>query len=221
MKVIFGASGGLGKYLYEYYLEKEDCVGTYNKNKIFDDLLKCDVTSSADCANFFKCLPNHDNITVINATGYSYNAFLHKSDPDKWSSAIDINIKGCFNIIQSAILYMKNNEGGNIINLSSIVGQISVPGTSSYAASKSALTALTRTAAAENARNNIFINNLNLGYFDRGMIELIPSSARDEIIKSIPFRKLGDPKEIVRAVQWLENSEYVTGTCIDINGGLY
>lgn len=220
MKIIFGASGGLGKYIFSHFNSSSQCIGTYKKNKTHEDLVYCDILKLGDCINVFKLANKAKNITVINATGHSYNSIFHRADVDLWKTSLDINVTGAHNVMRASIEYMIGNAGGRIINLSSIVGQIPVAGTSSYSASKSALTGLTRTLAREYASRKIFINNLNLGYFDRGMIDLVPSNLKNEIRNAIPVEEFGHPSEIINAINWLENSNYVTGTSIDINGGL-
>jgi NAD(P)-dependent dehydrogenase (short-subunit alcohol dehydrogenase family) len=97
-----------------------------------------------------------------------------------------------------------------------------VPGTSAYAASKSALWGMTKAIAVENASKGITINNLNLGYFNIGMIEQVSQDVQDSIKKQIPVNnEFGNSMNIYNAINFLFNSPYITGTSIDINGGLY
>lgn len=149
MRIIFGASGGLGGFLYNEFSKNSDCLGTYYKKKASQDLVYCNVLDLESCDKVFSLISHEKKITVINATGHSYNSIFHKSDPTKWYDSIDVNIKGTHNVMRSAIEHMLKTDGGKIINLSSIVGQIAVPGTSSYSASKAALSGITRTLARE------------------------------------------------------------------------
>ncbi len=117
---------------------------------------------------------------------------------------------------------MREQNFGRIINISSIVAQKGVPGTSAYAASKSALWGMTKAIAVENASKGITINNLNLGYFNIGMIEQVSQDVQDTIKKQIPINnEFGNSLNIYNAINFLFNSPYITGTSIDINGGLY
>ena len=113
---------------------------------------------------------------------------------------------------------MRECGWGRIIFLSSVVGEKPQLGTSSYAASKSGLYGLTKALAIENASKGITVNCLNLGYFDIGMINEIPD--QQAIKDKIPFKEFGDPSNIRAAVQFLVQSDYTTGSIIDINGGL-
>ena len=109
---------------------------------------------------------------------------------------------------------------GRIINVSSVVSTLGVPGTSAYAASKEGVIGLTRVIAKENASLGITANVLSLGYFDRGMIEQVPTKMLESIEAQIPMGHLGHPRSIVSAINFLIEAEYVTGAVIPINGGL-
>ncbi len=228
MKVfITGASRGIGLFLMKSLkIKGYQVYGTYNST-LPDEILnfqmsKVDVASHAAVRQWVSSnIEVGDKIIAINCAGTNYNAFAHKADPVEWKNVIDVNLMGAFNMINSVLPSMRECGFGRIINFSSIVAQKGVPGTSAYAASKAALWGLSRSVAAENASKGITINNLNLGYFDIGMISDVPEPILDSIKKSIPAKKLGDPQNIYNAVQFIIDSEYLNGTSIDINGGLY
>lgn len=116
---------------------------------------------------------------------------------------------------------MRANGFGRIVNFSSVVPQIGMPGTISYASSKSALWGFTKVVAKENAQKGVTCNCLDLGYFDIGMITEVPPDLLDKITVSIPMKKLGDPINIYNVIDFLISSDYITGSTIDINGGLF
>ena len=116
---------------------------------------------------------------------------------------------------------MREQEYGRIINLSSVVAQKGAMGTSAYAASKAGLWGLTKTIAIENANKNILINNINLGYMEIGMTTKIPYELQEQIKESILLKRFGPISDIIHAIDFLISAQYVTGTSIDINGGLY
>ena len=95
-----------------------------------------------------------------------------------------------------------------------------MPGASAYAASKAGLWGLTRSIAVENVKNGITINNLNLGYFNLGMISEVPSDFQDLLKMKIPAGRFGEPKNILNAIQLLIENDYINGSSIDINGGV-
>ena len=214
--VITGANRGIGKYLtnLEYF----------RGAVILQGKTDCDITKPEQVKQLFELLKNsggEKKICLINCAGINYNSFAHKADLEQWSSVIDVNIKGTFNVINTVLPMMRLLNWGRIINLSSVVGQTGVMGTSCYSASKSALTGMIKSIAMENACNGITINNLNLGYFNIGMIEQVPVEIRDKIKQTIPCKQFGNPKNIVNAIKFLIDSDYVNGSSIDINGGLY
>ncbi len=157
---------------------------------------------------------------ALDAAGISLDGMAHKLPEASWDTVLDTNLKGSFNMARAVLPLMRDESWGRIINLSSIVGQIGVPGTAAYSASKAGLFGLTRALAAENASKNVTINTLALGYFDAGMIKTIPPEQLAKIVSTIPMKRLGDPRDLVRAVRFLIEADYVTGTTININGGL-
>ena len=131
------------------------------------------------------------------------------------------NLVGTYNMIRAALPVMREKLYGRIINFSSVVAETGIPGTSAYAASKSGLWGMTRSMAVENASKGITINNLNLGYFEIGMITEVSAEYQDLVRKKIPTGKFGDPGNIFNAIKFICDSEYINGTSLDINGGIF
>jgi len=229
MKILItGASGGIGTYLCKEFGKKGDKVfGTYNRTKPVSltncEYHKADVTIESEVIEWVKSLPitDNDQIVLINSVGTNYNSVIHKADSEEWKRVIENNLIGVFHCIKNILPVMRERKFGRIINLSSVVPKIGVPGTSAYSASKAALWGLTKAVAAENARYGITVNTINLGYFDIGMIDDVPREFMDEIMKKIPLGKLGNPEDIYKTVCYLIETEYITGSEIDINGGIF
>lgn len=226
MIVVNGASRGIGKYLFESYLSKNEYViGSYNATRPTNHLElfeKLDVTDQSSIENFVKKNKSIlKDITLINCAGITYNSYAHKAEIEKWARVIDVNLIGVFRLIHSILPIMREEGFGRIINFSSVVAQRGTPGASAYAASKSALWGLARSLAVENASKGITINSLNLGYFGIGMIEEVPDEYRTNIIETIPLKRFGYPQEILSSVEYLRNNPYVNGTSININSALY
>jgi NAD(P)-dependent dehydrogenase (short-subunit alcohol dehydrogenase family) len=228
MILITGASKGIGNFLFnEFNSEGENVVGTFNSTKpnlqqTNKNLYKLDVTNYKEVSDLIKIIsPNITQLTLINCAGINYSALAHKADIEMWSKVINVNLIGTFNLIHAVLPIMRAQNFGRIINLSSVVAQTFIAGTSAYAASKSALWGLTKSIASENAQKGITINNLNLGYFDIGMIQEVPQEYLNQIKSKIPSGELGQPYNIKEAIKLLMHSNYINGTSIDINGGLY
>tara|TARA_R110001592_G_scaffold119404_1_gene322417 strand:- start:14707 stop:15387 length:681 start_codon:yes stop_codon:yes gene_type:complete len=226
MIVISGASKGIGKYLLEkFHSQKRDVIGLYNNtepNEFKDLYHQVDITTESSVLNFIE--KNEfllNDVVLINCAGTNYNSMSHKFDYTEWKNIFDVNTHGTFLLVKHFLPLMREQKYGRIINFSSVVPQIGTMGTAAYAGSKSALWGITKVVAKENASKGITVNSLNLGYFDIGMIAEVPEKVLNSIIDMIPKKELGDPINILNAVDFLINSNYITGTSIDINGGLF
>jgi NAD(P)-dependent dehydrogenase (short-subunit alcohol dehydrogenase family) len=225
MYIITGASRGIGKFLLEEFLKRnQDVIGTYNKTvpeKNLDHYCKVDITNIIELQNMYEETKGKiNNIILINSAGNNYNSFAHKANLTKWYDVINTNLVGTFNVIYTFLPTMRDQNFGRIINFSSVVAQSCNPGTSAYSASKSGLWGLAKSLAAENAKKNITINNLNLGYYNIGLISEVPEEYLNIVKSKIPSGKIGDPKNILNAIDFIVNSDYVNGASLDMNGSL-
>lgn len=226
MIIISGASKGIGKFLLEHFVsQKQDAFGLYNNTqptKFRSYHKQVDIADEASVSNFIaqnKAVLK--DIVLVNCAGTNYNCMSHKFDFGEWKNVFDVNTHGTFLLIKHFLPLMREQHYGRIINLSSVVPQIGTMGTAAYAGSKSALWGMTKVIANESASKGITINCLNLGYFNIGMIAEVPEKVLNTIIEVIPKKELGDPVNILNAVNFLIESNYITGTSIDINGGLF
>ena len=226
MYLITGASRGIGKLLFENFSKRgEICYGTYYSSPSKkNNLSKVDVRSFEDISNWINEILDEsesEKLVLINCAGITYNSFGHKSDLIKWQNVIEVNLMGCFNSIRAILPHMRKANYGRIINLSSIVAQKGIPGTSAYAASKSGLWGMTKALSAENAEKNITINSINLGYFDIGMIDQVPTKNLESLVDNIPVKRLGKPENIIKTVDYIIENTDLCGASIDVNGGLF
>jgi len=226
MILITGASSGIGEFLFEkFYNSGEKVLGADlnmpSSKKYKDQFTLVDVSNYESVVNWVSALPKDSEIILINCAGINYNTFAHKAEIDRWKKIIDVNLTGTFNVIRATLPLMRDNNYGRIINLSSVVSQTGVVGTSAYAASKAGLSGLVKAISKENASKGITINNLNLGYFDLGIIREVSTEMRDKLKEKIPNKEFGHPINIYNSILTLIDSPYINGTSIDINGGLY
>ena len=227
MILITGASRGIGKFLFEKFNKSgEEVYGTYfaensdlRNNDRFFQLDVSDYQKADDLIK--KIIPKISKLILINCAGNNYNSFAHKSAPEDWKKVILTNLVGTYNMIRAVLPLMREQGFGRIINFSSVVAETGIPGTSAYAASKSGLWGMTRSIAVENASKGITINNLNLGYFNIGMISDVSEEYQQIVKKKIPTGSFGDPENIFNAVNFLIASDYINGTSVDINGGIF
>ena len=226
MIIITGITGGIGNFLFHEFTQAgEGVIGTYHLNKpegkIFEKSIPLDITDFTAVEKFIESGKTQlKEITLINCAGITYNSFAHKAPVNEWSHVINVNLNGTYHLIRATLPVMREQNFGRIINLSSIVSQTGVIGTSAYAASKAGINGMIKSIALENAQKNITINNINLGYFNVGMINTVPQEVKEKIKSKIAFNEFGNPKNIFNTIQYIRQTSYLTGSCIDLNGGL-
>ena len=233
-KIIFitGASGGLGEEIAKHFLQfGHQLILHHNENPIrieeSDQVthVKADLTDDEDLHLMFEKISDtasHIDVLINNA-GISKSSISWKTSKEDWDETIALNLTAPFKTTQHTIPLMRKNNWGRIINITSVVAQTGVIGTSAYAASKAGIIGLTKTLSKELIPFNITSNALALGYFDKGMIRDIPTELKDQIIDSIPAKELGQPKVICKTIEFLIQNEahYINGQTINLNGGLF
>jgi NAD(P)-dependent dehydrogenase (short-subunit alcohol dehydrogenase family) len=190
-----------------------------------------DVSKSADSARMVQIsLDTFARIDILynNAGIPGAVTLTAELTEEAWDSVINTNLKGVFLGSKYAIPAMIRQGGGVIINTASIAALKSTPGMPAYSASKGGILQLTKTMALEYAKNNIRVNCICPGMVKTAMGEAaFPGDAavRDAFIESfvqtIPLGRIGQPDEVAKAALYLasEDSSYVTGTALIIDGG--
>lgn len=155
---------------------------------------------------------------VINAGITADNAFPAMED-EEWDRVINTNLNGFYNTLKPLILPMIQNRKGRIVALSSVSGITGNRGQINYSASKAGIIGAVKTLSKEVAKRNITVNCVAPGVIESDMTSDVPF----EMIKdSIPMRRMGNPKEVASAINYLlsEDASYITGQVISINGGM-
>jgi len=225
--LITGASKGIGKKLSKFLLEKNHKIISISRSELdysHDNLyhIKKDLTdpSIKEIINNILKKQKIDNC-ILNA-GYYKNSFFHKTSYEDWYNVINLNICSLYNVLHPVINHMRQNENGNIVFTSSVVGNTGSMGASSYSCSKSSLNGLTKSLVLENSAKNILINTISPGYINEGMGNEISTDIKKEILKKIPLKKFGDVDNINKLIYFLiEENKYINGSNIPINGGLF
>jgi len=188
------------------------------------------VTKKWDVAHFDQCANNIEKIqeefgpisVLVNNAGITADRMLHRMTEQDWHSVIDVNLTSCFNMCASVINQMREQSYGRIINISSVNALTGQMGQTNYTASKAGIIAFTKSLARESAIKNITVNAIAPGYIETDMTGKIPQEILDAVIKTIPLKRLGQPQDIARGVVFLasEDSNFITGSTLSINGGL-
>lgn len=144
-------------------------------------------------------------------------------EDDEWRQVLDVNVTGSFLCAREAGKLMLDREGGAIVNISSILGQVGGERMAAYSASKGAVDALTRTLALEWATRGIRVNTLSPGYFETDMTEALRGHKkwRGHLLSRIPMGRFGVPDELVSAALFLASdaSGFMTGSTVVVDGG--
>ncbi len=161
---------------------------------------------------------------LVNNAGITKDAMTRKMTDEQFDAVIAVNLKGVFNLTRLFGPLMEENNYGSIINISSVVGVFGNIGQANYAASKAGVIGMTKTWAKEFARKgaNVRCNAIAPGYIMTDMLKTVPQDLLDKFAGLTMLGRLGQPHEIANAALFLasEESSYVTGQCINVNGGM-
>ena len=158
-------------------------------------------------------------VLVNNAGIRRDNIMVFMPDQD-WNAVLDITLGGFYNVTQPLLQPMLVHKFGRIINMASVSGIKGLPGQTNYSAAKGGIIAATKALAQEVARKNVTVNAVAPGFIKTDMVEGLDEAA---LKKTIPAGRFGTPEEVAEVVGFLasENTGYLTGNVISINGGLY
>ena len=186
-------------------------------------LIECDVTQPAQVEAMMKQIQDrHGGLDIlVNNSGIISDRSIKKMSSDEFESVVRVNLIGTFTVTQKAAAVLRN--GGRVINMSSVSGQMGLFGQANYSSSKAGIIALTKVSAREFARQNITVNAIAPGFIDVGMSKGMPDEVTQNFIKQIPLGRLGDAHEIVDAALFLASpmASYITGHVLNVNGGFY
>jgi NAD(P)-dependent dehydrogenase (short-subunit alcohol dehydrogenase family) len=188
-------------------------------------VVDCDVASMDDIEKMFSItMKEYKRLDIlVNNAGVNRTKPAVEVTSEDWDYIFDVNIKGLFFCSQKAAQIMIQQNYGKIINLASVGGVKTYKRIAPYTASKAAVIHLTRSLASEWARHNIYVNAIAPGLIstDINQEEVANEALLDKMLKSIPLRRLGEPKDISNIALYLASgaSNYVTGQTFYIDGG--
>ncbi len=159
---------------------------------------------------------------LVNCAGITRDKTLRRMDPDEWQAVINTNLTGVFNVTRQVVESMLKRGAGRIINISSLNGQRGSFGQTNYSAAKAGVHGFTMALAQEVASKGITVNTVSPGYIITPMTKNIPKDVMEQIISTIPMRRMGNPDDVAGAVAFLttQDSDYITGADISVNGGI-
>ena len=159
---------------------------------------------------------------LVNNAGIAKVGLFMDAEPVEWDNVLNVNIKGAINCSHSAVEEMIRKKSGTIINISSIWGNVGASCEVIYSASKGAINSFTKALAKELAPSNIRVNAIAPGVINTEMNSWLSDEERKALAYEIPMMKFGEVQDVGMLVTFLasENSKYITGQVITIDGGM-
>lgn len=243
--VVTGAGRGLGRAIAQMLASKgariacvdlnqadlnetvADCISAGGDGKAY----LCNVAKEDEVISLFDNVVNDFGSLhgVVNNAGITRDGLLVKAKDgelstmslQQWQAVIDVNLTGVFLCGREAAARMikLGVDEGVIVNISSLARQGSF-GQTNYAAAKSGVVAMAEVWAKELARSNIRTGAVAPGTINTDMLAAMKPEARDRLISAVPLKRLGEPEHIAMSVLFIFENSYMTGRCIDTDGGL-
>ena len=240
MKTAFvtGGSRGIGKAIaIELGNNFHVVVGYSNSEDKANDVAKDIISSGGSASTVRVDISNSESVdeaftsiekdytsvdVLINNAGVTKDNILPRMKKDEWLEVIQTNLTGSFYTSQRAVKLMMKNKWGRIIFISSVVGISGNQGQANYAASKAGLIGLAKSISKELGSRNITSNVVAPGYIETDMTSFLDNQNKENIIEQLSIKRIGKPEDISNVVSFLcnEESEYITGQVIPVDGGL-
>ena len=235
---ITGASRGIGRAIALEFANISPTIffTTYNKNvEAMEEVhklimskgcinfpFKVNVTNRRDINNMIRHFVGIDTKfgidVLVNNVGILRDRTLKNMTDEEWDEVIGVNLTGVYNITKAILPYM--NNGGCIVNITSMSGLTGNFGQCNYASAKAGVIGFTKSLAKELGRNKIRVNVVVVGLCDTDMSRSIPKVAIDSFIERMPLKRMSTPEEVAKIVKFICDDSYCTGAMFDVSGGL-
>jgi len=185
-----------------------------------------DVTDAPACDALVAQIGKQDGASpdiLVNNAGITRDNLAMRMKPDDWDAVIDTNLTAVFRLSRAVMKTMMKARWGRIINITSVIAFSGNPGQANYAAAKAGVTSMTRALARELGSRNVTVNCVAPGFIDTDMTRALNEAQTAAILAQVPLGRLGSPADVANAAAFLasDQAEYITGTTVHVNGGLY
>ena len=239
MALITGAGRGIGKAIALRFAQ-EGCNIAFTDIALNDVVMETEkelaalgVKVKAYASNAANCEETHqvvDEIVkdfgridiLVNNAGITKDTALKRMTEEQWDAVINVNLKSVFNFTKAVQPVMWKQNGGSVINMSSVVGVSGNANQCNYSASKAGIIGFTKSAAKEMGVRNIRHNAIAPGFIITAMTNALPEDVRKQWESLIPLRRGGTPEDVANVALFLASdlSSYVTGQVIHCCGGM-
>jgi 3-oxoacyl-[acyl-carrier protein] reductase len=183
-----------------------------------------DVSKAEDCKKVVdKTTETFGSLDIlVNNAGITRDGLIMRMSEADFDDVIRINLKGTFLFMKQVARLMMKQRHGRIISISSVVGVHGNAGQVNYSASKAGIIGMTKSLAKELGTRNVTANAIAPGFIQTKMTDVLPEKAKEEMIKSIPVGRMGQPEDIAHAVAFFaqDESSYITGQVLGVDGGM-
>lgn len=230
--VIVGGTSGIG-YSTSIKCAKEGALvyslGRHEVNFENENILYkyIDVTNSDLCKNVLNDIYSKESRidALVVCAGITKDSLTIKMNDEQFDEVLNTNLKGLFNCVKViGPLMEQQDNGGSIVTISSVVGEYGNIGQANYAASKAGIIGMSKSWAKEFARKGkpVRVNVVAPGYILTDMVKTVPEELLNKFASQTMLKRLGQPEEIANVIAFLcsDESSYITGSVIDINGGM-
>jgi len=236
--IITGAASGIGKATAELFAKQGANIVVSDIQVAEGEKVVKEIISSGGKASFFKTdVSNPEEMeALVNFTVKTYGKIdvavnnagiggelnpITDLSIEGWQKVISINLSSLFYGMKYQIQAMLKSGGGNIVNVSSILGAVGFAGSAGYSAAKHGVIGLTQTAALEYAAQGIRINAVGPGFIDTPLLDALDDEMKKQLIALHPIGRLGKSEEIAAFIFWLssDKASFINGSYHPIDGG--
>jgi 3-oxoacyl-[acyl-carrier protein] reductase len=232
--LVTGASGGIGRSISETLIQDYELILVGRDKSKLEKVLEnnqsvlgripCDLKNINEIHGLEDEL-NRSNLKIdilINNAGITDDSLFIRMNLEKWQNVMKTNLDSNFILTNKISKQMIKNKWGRIINITSVVGHTGNIGQANYCAAKSGIIGMSKSIASELAKWNITVNCISPGFIKTNMTDSLSEENKKLITQKIPLGRIGLPDDVAKCVKFLvsDDSNYITGETIHINGGM-